>query len=1025
MQRSADFLLSKWIPAIQQTTTYLGLVVIAVIWSGIYILSNHEHERANSDAVRQGSNLTRVLEEYAGHVARETDGELLALRQVYQKDPDRFDIASWVAGVHPKDDLTLLFGVVAADGFIKLSSLGTPPSTLYVGDREYFEFQREASSDQLYISAPLTGRNRKKLQIEFTRRLSRSDGSFDGIVGSSLDVSQLEKFFSSLEIGHDGFVSLVGYDGIIRARGGPDLAVGRFANESVASSPLLPALREGSAGAFWNYSAETAPLHGVRRLISYRAISGFPLVAVVGLAEQEVFEQANATFQKYAVAGAILTIMVLMVMVLGAFRQAQILATTIELQLSKESSEQSNLLLHTALKNMAHGLCMFNRDRRLVICNKRYGEMYGLTAELTKPGTKLRSILEAAVAGPMPSDEADQLINIRLKTIAEQRTLYAENVQNDGRIYAVSRQPMSDGGWVATHLDVTEQRRVERGLDETKRFLDSIIESIPVGVIVKDAKTRRYVLVNRTFEAGIGLPRSDLLGRTVFEVHKPGDAQLIDDADAECLQGGDSVNYNEIDLDTPFRGVRTLATNRFAMRNSQGNPEYLIAVIEDVTERKKAEQRIAFMAHHDALTGLANRAALVQRIDEAAARRRRRGEPFTVLLLDLDRFKQVNDTLGHLAGDALLIDVAGRLRSLLRDTDVLARLGGDEFAIIQASQVDQREAAMSLAERIIEMIGKPFEVDGGNITIGTSIGIALALEHDAGSDTLLKMADLALYRAKSAGRNGYCFFDPEMSQVASARLEIENDLRRAIRQNELELHYQPIIDTKTRKISSVEALVRWRHPTKGLVFPDLFVPLAEETGLIAQIGEWVLRTACAEAVTWPKEVKVAVNLSLVQFRKTSLPDVIMQTLADTGLRPERLELEITETALIESAAQCLPALRQLKNFGITIVLDDFGTGYSSLSQLVMFPFDKIKIDKSFTQNLTKRADCAAIISATLTLAQSLSIETTAEGVETIEQSRLLRLAGVTSLQGYLFKRPVPASEIDFGGVYGDLLEDAA
>jgi diguanylate cyclase (GGDEF)-like protein len=432
------------------------------------------------------------------------------------------------------------------------------------------------------------------------------------------------------------------------------------------------------------------------------------------------------------------------------------------------------------------------------------------------------------------------------------------------------------------------------------------------------------------------------------------------------------------------------------------------------------------MAHHDALTGLANRAALVQRIDEAAARQRRSGEPFTLLLLDLDRFKQVNDTLGHLAGDALLTETAGRLRSLLRETDVLARLGGDEFAIIQGGGTNRHEAAMSLAERIIAMIGTPFHFDGNDITIGASIGIALAPEHESNSDTLLKMADLALYRAKSAGRNGYCFFDPEMSKVASARHEIENDLRRAIQQNELKLHYQPIIDAKTQKICSVEALVRWQHPTKGLILPDLFVPLAEETGLIAQIGEWVLLTACRQAATWPADVKVAVNLSLVQFGKTNLADVVMRALVDSGLRPERLELEITETALIESAAQCLPALRQFKNFGITIVLDDFGTGYSSLSQLVMFPFDKIKIDKSFIQNLTKRADCAAIISATLTLAQSLSIETTAEGIETVEQSRLLRLAGVTSLQGYLFQRPVPASELNFDGVYGSaMVENAA
>ncbi len=1018
--------MSDWIPAIRQTTTYLGAAVIVIIWGGIYFLSNQEHERANSDAIRQGSNLSRVLEEYTSRVVRNTDRELLALRQAYQKDPSNFDISSWLAGTHSGDDLTLLFGVAGEDGFVKLSSIGTPPSTLYVGDREYFKFQRDASADQLGISAPVVGRSTKRKQIEFTRRLSKPDGSFDGVILTSLDLVQLETFFSSLEIGHDGIVSLVGYDGVIRAQGGPDMGARRLVGVSITASPLFRALRDNPTGSYWNYSAGNAPLQGVRRLISYRAISGFPLVAVVGLAEQEVFEQANETLRKYAVAGVVLTAIVLMVIGLGAFRQVQILAATTALHRSKQSTEQSNLLLQTALANIAHGLCVFDRDQRLVTCNKRYMEMYGVPDELAKPGTGWRTILEARSSGKMSPEDAEQYVLSRLKKTTEGRPPYVENEQSDGRIYAVNHQPMLGGGWVATHIDITAQRRAERSLDETKRFLDSIIESIPVGVVVKDAETRRYVLVNRTFEQMFGLPRSRLLRRTVFDIHKPKEAELIDNADTESLRDGDRVSYREIEVDIPLRGMRTQATSRIVVKNDQGGPKYLIAVIEDVTERKKAEQRIAFMAHHDALTGLANRAALVQRIDEAAARQRRSAEPFTVLLLDLDRFKQVNDTLGHLAGDAMLTEVAGRLKSLLRETDVLARLGGDEFAIIQAGGTDQHQAAMSLAERIIEMIGKPFHIDGGDITIGTSIGIALAPENEPNSDTLLKMADLALYRAKSAGRNGYCFFDPEMSKVASARHEIENDLRRAIQQNELRLRYQPIIDAKTQKICSVEALVRWQHPTKGLILPDLFVPLAEETGLIAQIGEWVLHTACKQAATWPAEVKVAVNLSLVQFGKTNLPDVVMQALVDSGLRPERLELEITETALIESAAQCLPALRQFKNFGITIVLDDFGTGYSSLSQLAMFPFDKIKIDKSFIQNLTKRADCAAIISATLTLAQSLSIETTAEGIETVEQSRLLRLAGVTSLQGYLFQRPVPASELDFNGVYGSaMMDDAA
>jgi diguanylate cyclase (GGDEF)-like protein/PAS domain S-box-containing protein len=1014
-----------WIPATRQTTTYLGVAVIAIIWGGIYFLSNQEHERAYWDAARQGNNLTRVLEQYVRHVVRETDSQLLALRRSYQKDPEHFDIAGWVADTQSQGDLTLLFGIIGVDGFVKKSSVGTPPSTIYVGDRAHFIFQRDASTDQLYISTPITGRFTKRWKIEFARRLNKPDGSFDGAVVSSLDVAELERFFSSLDIGHDGIVSLVGSDGVIRAQGGPN-PTRTLAGTSVADSLLFRVLRHQPAGTYWNDADGRAPRDGVGRLMSYRTIPGLPLIAVVGLAKQEVFEQANATLRKYTVAGAVLSIIVLMVMVLGTLRQTKILTTTAELQRSKQSAEQSNLLLHTALANIAHGLCVFDRDQRLVTCNKRYREMYGVTDDLAKPGTELRSILEARVSGKMPSDDAERYILTRLKKITEGHPSYVENELNDGRIYAVNHQPMLDGGWVATHIDVTAQRRAERSLDETKRFLDSIIESIPVGVVVKDAETRRYVLVNRTFEQMLGLPRSRLLRRTVFDIHGAKEAELIDNADTESLRDSDRISYKEIDVDIPLRGMRTQATNRIVIKNDQGGPKYLIAVIEDVTERKKAEQRIAFMAHHDALTGLANRAALVQRIDEAAARQRRSGEPFTLLLLDLDRFKQVNDTLGHLAGDALLTETAGRLRSLLRETDVLARLGGDEFAIIQGGGTNRHEAAMSLAERIIAMIGTPFHFDGNDITIGASIGIALAPEHESNSDTLLKMADLALYRAKSAGRNGYCFFDPEMSKVASARHEIENDLRRAIQQNELKLHYQPIIDAKTQKICSVEALVRWQHPTKGLILPDLFVPLAEETGLIAQIGEWVLLTACRQAATWPADVKVAVNLSLVQFGKTNLADVVMRALVDSGLRPERLELEITETALIESAAQCLPALRQFKNFGITIVLDDFGTGYSSLSQLVMFPFDKIKIDKSFIQNLTKRADCAAIISATLTLAQSLSIETTAEGIETVEQSRLLRLAGVTSLQGYLFQRPVPASELNFDGVYGSaMVENAA
>jgi diguanylate cyclase (GGDEF)-like protein/PAS domain S-box-containing protein len=1017
---------AKWLQAMRQPTTYLGVAVIVFIWGGIWLLASQEHERAYQEAVRQGGNLVRVLEEYIRRVVQQSDRALLTLRRDYQQDPRHFDIASWASQTEAQTDLAFQFGIANADGFLIQSSRRQLTSPVYVGDRAHFKIQREATADALYISEPLVGHISGKLSLQFTRRLTKDDGSFDGVVASALDIGQLEDFFGSLDIGRGGVVSIVGTDTILRARGGSGLETRNLVGISLGHSPLFDYVRQSSTGHYWNTTASSARFDGLSRLIFYRTVSGLPLIAVVGLSEQEIFQQAKATWQKCLIAGLIVTAIALIVMALGAGRQAQILTATGELERSKHSLEQSNLLLQTALKNMAHGMCMFDRQQRLVVCNERYGRMYGLVPDQTKPGVTLRSILEARiVAGNAPAN-AEEYIRKRLDEVTAGRSYYAENKLSDGRVYAVTHRPMPDGGWVAMHVDITEQRRAEQELDETKRFLDSIIENVPIAVVVKDAKTRKYVLVNRAFEMMLGIPRNDLLGRTVFDIHRRKEAQNFDDADSDSLRNSDRVTYKEIEADIPLRGPRTQATGRIVIKGSQGDPKFLIAVIEDVTERKKAEQRIAFLAHHDALTGLANRAALAQKIEEAAARQRRYDDSFTLLLLDLDRFKQVNDTLGHLAGDTLLVELATRLKSLLRDTDVLARLGGDEFAIIQAGERKQRDAARSLADRIIEMLSKPFDLGDGKITIGVSIGIAPASDHTAGFDDLLKMADLALYRAKSAGRNSYCFFDPEMSAVASARQEIETDLRRAIQQNELELHYQPIIDAKTRKICSVEALVRWRHPTKGLIFPNLFVPLAEETGLIAQIGDFVLRTACAEAANWPSQVKLAVNLSVVQFQKADLPDIVMRALAERGLRPEQLELEITETALIESPAECIDALRQLKNFGVTIVLDDFGTGYSSLSQLTMFSFDKIKIDKSFTQNLTKRSECAAIVSAVLTLARSLDIATTAEGVETVEQYQLLRLAGVTSMQGHLFKRPGPASEIKFDDVYGKLAKvDAA
>jgi diguanylate cyclase (GGDEF)-like protein len=432
---------------------------------------------------------------------------------------------------------------------------------------------------------------------------------------------------------------------------------------------------------------------------------------------------------------------------------------------------------------------------------------------------------------------------------------------------------------------------------------------------------------------------------------------------------------------------------------------------EDITDRAQSERRIAYMAQHDMLTGLANRALFAEKLDEASRRHKRHGAGFTVLMLDLDRFKAVNDTHGHSAGDQLLKEVATRLKGSLRDTDVLARLGGDEFAIIQDSEVDQHQAAIAVALRIIDLVGEPFELDGHQVNVGTSIGIAFAPEHGEDPDQLMKCADVALYAVKAAGRNDFRIFGADMVQAEQAHRASENELRDAIEHGDFELHYQPVLDAATRAVNSVEALVRWRHPSRGPLEPDQFIPLAEATGLIVPLGEWVLQKACQDALTMPAHWKVAINLSAVQFRKGNLFDVVLCTLVESGLAPERLELEITETALLDNHAAHLSTVRQLKNLGVAMVLDDFGTGYSSMKYLIDFPFDRIKIDKAFAQGAPRRRDCAAAISAILALARGLHIVTTAEGVETEEQADYLRSAGVDLLQGFLLGRPRPLSEL--------------
>jgi len=552
------------------------------------------------------------------------------------------------------------------------------------------------------------------------------------------------------------------------------------------------------------------------------------------------------------------------------------------LNVANEQLSTQNVCFDAALSNMSQALLMFDASGRLMICNERYYQMYGLSHDVVKPGCTIRELLEhRRQTGTLK--HAPEVYLANLETLIARGEAFEQIVDlPDGRAIAVVNHPMAGGGWVATH--------------------------------------------------------------------------------------------------------------------------------EDVSDRRRAEAKISYMAHHDALTDLPNR-VLFRELLAKALTSVSRGESLAVFCLDIDHFKAVNDSLGHPIGDILLKHAADRLRRCIREGDTAARIAGDEFAIVGLGASQPTEATM-LATRLIEAIGAPYDIDGHQVVVGLSIGISVAPNDGTDPDQLLRNADMALYRAKADGRGSYRFFEQAMDARMQARRALELDLRKALAGNEFELFYQPLVNIRRGEVSGFEALLRWKQAQRGMVMPLDFIPLAEETGLIVPLGEWVLRAACTEAATWPSHLKVAVNLSAAQFRSKNLMSAVLAALATSGLSPNRLELEITESILLQDSEATLTVLHHLRDLGIRISMDDFGTGFSSLSYLRKFPFDKIKIDQSFVRDMAVRRDSLAIVRAIISMGASLGIATTAEGVETREQLDQLRAEECIEAQGYFFDQPRPATDIN-------------
>ncbi|MBB4003821.1 EAL domain-containing protein [Aurantimonas endophytica] len=533
-----------------------------------------------------------------------------------------------------------------------------------------------------------------------------------------------------------------------------------------------------------------------------------------------------------------------------------------------------------------------------------------------------------------------------------------------------------------------------------------LFDSNPVPMWLYDPSTLSFLQVNDAAVRHYGYSRDAFLGMSVLDI-RPAETRETARAVLEGIQEGYEAEeaWRHVKAD----GSEILVYPYLRVLSVDERPAVLVAVM-DVTERRKAEARIAHMAHHDALTNLPNRVLFRERLDRALGGIRQRDEKLAIFCVDLDHFKSVNDTLGHPIGDKLLQAVADRFRDCLGERDIVARLGGDEFAVIQPAVSTPAEASI-LARRLIEAVSAPYEIEGHQIVIGTSIGIALAPGDGNEPDVLLKNADVALYRAKADGRNTFHFFEQGMDSRLRARRALDLDLRNAMAAGEFELYYQPVITARSSTVSGFEALMRWHHRERGMVSPAEFIPMAEEIGLIVPLGEWALLQACREAATWPAGLTIAVNLSPVQFKSRNLVPAVINALTSSGLAASRLELEITESVLLQESEVNLATLHQLRELGVHISMDDFGTGYSSLGYLRQFPFDKIKIDQSFIKELAENPQDAAIVRAVTGLGISLGMTITAEGVETQFQFDRLRLEGCTEVQGYLFSPPRPASAL--------------
>jgi diguanylate cyclase (GGDEF)-like protein/PAS domain S-box-containing protein len=1000
----------------------IAIAAAIVVGTGLLISSLRTH--ALADSRREVRNLAYML-------AEASDRSIQAIELVQRSLTDRMErlgiataaeyrerMSGYDAHSLLKDTISGLphvetIAIFDARGKLVNYSRSWPAPPLNVADRDYFEALLADPNLTASVSQPLRNRTTGTWSLYLARKFSGPNRELLGIVVGGLELKSFQDLFSSLALDRSMNIALLRDDGTL-------LAQYPHIDAAIGTKDLHARLSEDNTAA-----AEEDPT----RIVSVHGLTRLPLV--VSVAAQSTAMLADWRTEAWYLAGAAALIVMMIggiaFITLRQFGSYALLlkarsdqtkaesarqsaeAVMTERELAQERLNRQKQQLDAALDNMPQGLVMFNADARLVVCNERYTEMYRLGRDIVTPGRTLRDIIAYRVGKGDLDADADEYAAKVLERVSKGEPWKSDAELTDGRSIDVMTRPMEGGGWVATHDDVTERRRAERHLQRTERFLATVIENVPTTITVKDARDLKYLLINQAGERYFGLLRSEIIGQTAHDLFPQASADLIVSHDKQLLASGKEVFIDEHPVQTPAGEHRLVTARRLPIQDENGEPQYLLSLIEDVTERKQAERRIAYVQQHDALTGLPNRTLLAKHLADKMQRTAQGHASFALLCVDLDRFKEVNDVFGQAVGDALMREVAGRLQTASEGA-FLAHVGSDEFVLATADG-SEPAAAEILCERILAAMAGRIEIEEHQFVCGLSIGIAMFPADGEDATALLGNADAALHRAKAEGRATYRFFEAGLDQRLRDRRALHHDLLTAIEHGELSLNYQPQAKIDGAFIG-FEALLRWSHPTRGMVPPADFIPLAEESGQILAIGEWVLREACREAASWPRPLQVAVNMSPIQFRHGDIVGLVHAVLLETGLPASRLEIEITEGTLVGDFSHAVSILRRLKLLGVQIAMDDFGTGYSSLSYLRSIPFDKIKVDRSFVMNLGKDDQADALMHGVVDLAHSLGLPVLAEGVETKEQLEMLREASCNEVQGYLIGRPRP---IEFYG----------